>query len=86
MALCPKIFLVVCPNCVPNVMLLSSKPQSFHIILSAALRCYGLNMRQTVCHFLQCNMSKRGDHGTDKHVCVRQMGGGGAVALWKSFF
>ena len=36
MALCPKIFLVVCPNCVPNFMLLSSKPQSFHI--SAALQ------------------------------------------------
>ena len=35
MALCPKIFLVVCPNCVPNCMLLSSNPQSFHI--SAAL-------------------------------------------------
>ena len=35
MALCPKLFLVVCPNCVPNVMLLSSNPQSFHI--SAAL-------------------------------------------------
>ena len=35
MALCPKIFLVVYPNCVPNLMLLSSNPQSFHI--SAAL-------------------------------------------------
>ena len=35
MALCPKIFLVECPNCVPNFMLLSSNPQSFHI--SAAL-------------------------------------------------
>ena len=39
MALCPKIFLVVFPNCVPNLMLLSSNPQSFHI--SAALNVYG---------------------------------------------
>ena len=27
MALCPKNVLVVCSNCVPNVMLLSSNPQ-----------------------------------------------------------
>ena len=30
-----KIFLVACPNCVPNSMLLSSNPQAFH--MSAAL-------------------------------------------------
>ena len=35
-------------------------PESIH----SCQRCYGLNMRQTDCNFLQCNMSKRGDHGT----------------------
>ena len=44
-------------------------------------------MRQTVCNFLQCNMSKRGDHGT-AYESDRWGGGGGggAVALWKSCF
>ena len=46
-------------------------------------------MRQTVCNFLQCNMSKRGDHGTayesDGWGVGVGGGGWGAVALWKSF-
>ena len=41
MALCPKIFLVVCPNCVPNFMLLSPNPQfdqnSSHICCTISL-------------------------------------------------
>ena len=41
-------------------------------------------MRQTVCNFLQCNMSKRVDHGTAYESDI--WGEGGAVALWKSFF
>ena len=55
-------------------------PDSIH----SCQRCYGLNMRQTVCNFLQCNMSKRGDHGTAYES--DRWGGGGAVALLKRFF
>ena len=39
-------------------------------------------MRQTVCNFLQCNMSKRGDHGT----AYESDRWGGGYSIMEKFF
>ena len=43
-------------------------------------------MRQTVCNFLQCNMSKRGDHGTAYESDRLGGGGGGRCSIMEKFF
>ena len=54
-------------------------PDSIH----SRQRCYGLNLRQTVCNFLQCNMSKRGDHGT---AYEPDRWGGGRCSIMEKVF